>query len=55
MNYYNKARNTNYIKIETHITPQAFDKLTFLAIVKGKQIASLVKKAVEQYVKEEMK
>lgn len=55
MKSYSNVRNTNHIKIETHIEAGTFDKLTFLAIVKGKQIASLVKKAVEQYVKEEMK
>ncbi|EKO3966067.1 hypothetical protein EI372_15425 [Vibrio fluvialis] len=54
MNYYSHTRNTNFIKVETHITPQTFDWLTFLAIAKGKPIAALIKKAVERYVRDEM-
>lgn len=54
MNSYSNVINTNHIKIETHITASDFDKLTFLSIARNKQIANLVKKAVEEYVKKEM-
>ncbi len=54
MKSYSNVRNTNHIKIETHIEAGTFDKLTFLSIARNKQIANLVKKAVEEYVKKEM-